>query len=276
MSEIDLAPNHKLGLVVRSPRLLAPAAIGFGDPLPRGLNLAELGAVVVGPVSAEGRGYMGPATMIEIDGGVLVQDAGFSRSARRAMARYRALWAGFGCPVLVHLVDATAADLARSARHLLHAPALAGVEWCVPAVASPALVAAGVRALVQVLDAPLWVKLPLENTVLLAEQCVAAGAVGVVVGQPRQGAAVQIDRTTGARLIITGALYGPAFFATMLRVLRETASAQLGCALIACGGVHTPEHFQQALAAGAHAVQMDTVLWSEPGAVKWGTGETRR
>ncbi|MFZ1771478.1 MAG: hypothetical protein WAU00_19875, partial [Caldilinea sp.] len=137
MPEIDLAPNHKLGLVVHNPRLLAPAAIGFGDTLPRGLNLAELGAVVVGPVSAEGRGYSGPATMIEIDGGVLVQDSGFSRSARRAVARYGALWEGFGCPVLVHLVDATAADLARSARHLLHAPTLAGVEWSVPTAASP-------------------------------------------------------------------------------------------------------------------------------------------
>ena len=64
---------------------------------------------------------------------------------------------------------------------------------------------------------------------------------------------------------INGALYGPAAFPLMLHTLYEIAALPLGCALIACGGVHTTAHVRQALAAGAHAVQFDTLLWSEPG-----------
>jgi dihydroorotate dehydrogenase (NAD+) catalytic subunit len=264
---IDLAPNHKLGLTVSSPLLLSPTAAGFGDLLPRGVEAAKLGAVVVGPVSAAGRGYAGPATLVEIDGGVLVQESGFSRSARRAVERYDALWVRLGCPVIVQLVDAEPADLARSARHLLRAGSVAGVEWCTPALATPALVADGVRTLAQVLDAPIWVKLPLQNTAALAERAAVSGAAGLVIGQPLPGATVQIvpGQPDGVSAVISGALYGPATFPVTVRVLHEVATLSLGCALIACGGVHTSAHVQQALAAGAHAVQLDTLLWSEPG-----------
>lgn len=262
-AEIDLAPGHKLGLIVQHPLLLSPMAAGFGDVLPPALALASIGAIVVGPVSADGRGYSGTAILVELDGGVLVRDTGFSRSARRAVARYSATWERLGCPVIVHLVDAAPADLARSVRHLAHAPGVAGVEWNLPSSATPTQVSDGVRALAQHCDAPIWVKLPLHNATSLAERAVAAGAVGVVVGQPPQGAAVHTEPATGKAALITGALHGPASFAAMLRVLHETANAQLGCALLACGGVHHQAHLQQALAAGAHAVQIDSALWRE-------------
>lgn len=269
MDLIDLAPNHKLGLTVSSPLLLSPTAAGFGDLLPRGVEAAKLGAVVVGPVSAAGRGYGGPSTLVEIDGGVLVQESGFSRSARRAVERYDAAWARLGCPVIVQLVDADPADLARSARQLLRASSVAGVEWCTPANATPALVADGVRALAQVLDAPLWVKLPLEKAVALAERATAAGAAALVIGQAPRGAAARLEPVSpaGAPAVMTGALYGPATFPLMLHTLHDVATLSLGCALIACGGVHTAAHIRQALAAGAHAVQIDTLLWSEPGLI---------
>lgn len=259
--EIDLAPGHKLGLTVASPLLLSPLAAGFGDALPRGLKLAEVGALVVGPVSATGRGYSGPATLVEIDGGVLVQGSGFSRSARRAVERYGAAWQRLARPVVVHLVDDTAADLVRSARALGHAPGVAGIEWNLPPSATPALVADGVRAMVQVCDAPIWVKAPLVNAVPLAERAVQAGAVGVVIGQPVAGAALPRDRMTGEPTPVRGALHGPAAFALQLDVVRAVAAARLGCALIACGGVHHAGHVAQALAAGACAVQLDTALW---------------
>jgi dihydroorotate dehydrogenase (NAD+) catalytic subunit len=263
MPEIDLAPGHKLGLVVQQPLLLSPMAAGFGDMLPHGLRLADIGAIIVGPVSADGRGYTGPSLLVEIDGGVLVRDTGFSRSARRAVARDSAAWERVGCPVLVQVVDAAPADLARSARHLAHASGIAGIEWSLPPTATPALVNDGVRALTQHFDAPIWVKLPLQNTASLAERAVAAGAAGVVIGQPLQGAAIHTDPVTGKATLVTGALHGPATFAAMLRVLREVANTQPGCALLACGGVHHQTHIQQALAAGAHAVQIDSALWRE-------------
>ncbi|HHW85001.1 MAG TPA: hypothetical protein GX400_02175 [Chloroflexi bacterium] len=261
MGEIDLAPGHKLGLVVTSPILLSPEAAGFGDMLPYGLKLTEIGALIVGPVSATGRGYNGPATLVESDGGLVVQGSGFSRSARRAVERYGAIWQRLALPVIVHLVDATATDLARSARHLAHAPGVAAIEWKLPPTATPALLVDGVRALTRVCDAPIWVKLPLANAAALAAHAVAAGAVGVVVGQAPPGAAPDNAPITEAPGIVSGALHGPGVYPLMLYALREVAAAQLGCALIACGGVHHAGCIQQALAAGAHAVQIDSGLW---------------
>lgn len=259
--EIDLAPGHKQGLVVTSPILLSPRAAGFGDPLPPGLKLAEIGALIVGPVSAAGRGYSGPATLIELDGGLLVRDAGFSRSARRAVTRYGAIWQRLACPVIVHLVDATVAELVQSARQLAHAPGVAAIEWNLPSAITPALAADGVRALVQVCDAPVWVKLPLTNAVTLATRAVSAGAVGVVVGQPAPGVAFRSDPVTGESASVAGALYGTGAFSLMMNVLREVAAAQLDCALIASGGVLHAMHVRHALAAGAHAVQIDSAIW---------------
>ncbi len=54
-------------------------------------------------------------------------------------------------------------------------------------------------------------------------------------------------------------------FPLMLEVLLQVAAQQLPAALIACGGIHTADHVQQALAAGAQAVQIDSAVWVEPG-----------
>jgi dihydroorotate dehydrogenase len=58
-------------------------------------------------------------------------------------------------------------------------------------------------------------------------------------------------------------------FALMLPVLRAMARLQLPAALIACGGIHTVAQMEQALDAGASAVQVDTALWVEPALPNW-------
>jgi dihydroorotate dehydrogenase len=58
-------------------------------------------------------------------------------------------------------------------------------------------------------------------------------------------------------------------FALMLPVLRALARLQLPAALIACGGIHTIAQMEQALAAGASAVQVETALWVEPALPNW-------
>ena len=50
-----------------------------------------------------------------------------------------------------------------------------------------------------------------------------------------------------------------------MTALLEVAGLQLPAALIACGGIHTSTQVQQALAAGAQAVQIDSAVWVEPG-----------
>lgn len=267
---IDLAPGHKIGLIVENPVLLAPAAAGFGDRLPR-LEGGAPGAIVAGPVSAAGHGY-GRSGLVEVEGGVLALPSGFSRSARRAVERYAGAWARAGCPVVVQLVDETAADFAKAAARVAGAQAVAGIEWSVPAGLAPSTLAEGLRAAQRVADLPLWVKLPWGRAGDLAERAVAAGAVGLVVAQPPAGSALRAGAVT------TGALHGPLLFATLLDQLVAVAQQSLPCALIASGGIFTAGQMLQALAAGAQAVQLDAVVWSEPAVVRtmvaaWQDGE---
>jgi dihydroorotate dehydrogenase len=69
--------------------------------------------------------------------------------------------------------------------------------------------------------------------------------------------------------MVKGALFGPLTFASMLAALSAVANLQLPCALIACGGVHTAAQVQESLATGAHAVQVDSAVWVEPGLPVW-------
>ncbi len=120
--------------------------------------------------------------------------------------------------------------------------------------------------MVRASDLPVWVKLPLESAAALAASAVDAGAVGIVMGQPVPGASAR-QAADGAIHWVRGSLFGPAIFPQMLRSLLDVAALHLPCALIACGGIHTRLDVRQALAAGAHAVQIDSLAWVEPAAV---------
>lgn len=271
---IDLAPNHKIGLVVENPVLLAPAAAGFGDLLPRDLGVP--GAIVVGPVSASGSGY-GRTGLIEVAGGVLAPPAGFSRRARRAVERYGSAWERAVCPIIVQVVDVTPADFARAAQRVAGAPAVAGIEWAVSSDLTATVLGDGLRAAQRVMDLPVWVKLPWGRAQELAERALAAGAVGLVIAQPPPGSIVR-DVSPGDGELVTGALHGPLLLPLVLQEVAAVAQMRLPCALIASGGIFTPAQMVQALAAGAQAVQLDAVLWSEPGIVRkmverWEAGE---
>lgn len=262
--EIDLAPNHKIGLIVESPLLLSPTAAGFGELLLGPSDLIRLGAVVVGPVTAAGRGYAGPTRLVEVDGGILVSKPTFSRSAAQAVARFASGWERLGRPIIVQLVDDVGTDRVKAARRIAQASSVAGVEWAPSPALSARQVGEGVRALVRAVELPIWVKVPLDCAVEWSRSAVEAGAVGVVVGQPLQGTVMASDPLIGKSTLLSGDLYGPLTFAPMLRALIEVVKLNLGCAVIACGGVYNAWHVQQALAAGAHAVQLDALLWTEP------------
>lgn len=265
--EIDLAPNHKLGLIVESPLLLSPTAAGFGELLLRPADLARLGAIVVGPVAAAGRRYTGPVRLVEMDGGILASKSPFSHSAAQAVARFASAWERLKRPVIVQLVDAAPVDLVKAAQRIVQASSVAGIEWAPPPTLSGRQIGDGVRALVRVIELPIWVKTPLERAVEWSSSAVEVGAVGIVVGQPLQGAVIATDPLTGKATPLSGDLYGPLTFAPMLRAMVEVVKLGLGCAVIACGGVYSEWYVQQALAAGAHAVQLDALLWTEPSAL---------
>lgn len=260
---IDLAPNHKLGLLVANPVLLGAGAIGYGEAVPRGLDLAQLGAAVVGPVLSTSRGGTQPPRLAHSNGGIVLDTGLQNRGVNNAIQQYGKLWEKLGCPVIVQVVESHPQSLAKLAGKLAPLRGVQGLELLPGDEVDCARLGTLVRTLDRACELPIWVKLPFAAAVALAPAACEAGAVGLVLGQAPIG--VGMRSAAGAAHVVTGALYGPFIFPQMLRALGQVAGLQLPAALIACGGIHTSEQVQQALAAGAQAVQIDSAVWVEPG-----------
>lgn len=260
---IELGPGNKQGLPSANPVWVAGGMIGYGEALPRGLDVRGLGGVVVGPVMAKSRAGADLPRVAEGIGGMVVESGGQNRGITNALFRYSKLWPSFGCPVVVQVVDGDARGMGKLVARLATVAGIAGLEL-VPFSDELDVVARMVRYTAQEVDLPIWVKVPLDKAVAWAEPLVRRGANGLVVGQPVVG---QIGRDDGA--VVQGALYGPLTFALMLPVLRDVARLQLPAALIACGGVHHVAQMEAALDAGADAVQVDSALWVEPALPNW-------
>jgi dihydroorotate dehydrogenase (NAD+) catalytic subunit len=261
---IDLAPNHKLGLVVANPILLGAGAIGYGEALPRGLELAALGAAVVGPVLGGSRGGKEPPRLAHTNGGLVLDTGLQNRGAGNALQQYGKLWGKLPCPVIVQVAESHPITLAKVVTKLASASAVQGLELLPPADVDAAQLAALLRAAERACELPLWVKLPLGQAATLAPAACEAGAVGLVIGQPPSGTSLRAG-PNGQPQAVSGALYGPLVFPQMLATLLQVAALLLPAALIACGGLHTVEQVRQCLSAGAQAVQIDSAVWVEPG-----------
>lgn len=269
---IDLAPGHKLGLIVANPVLLAGGIIGLGEATYSESAIAALGAVVVGPVRRGGQAGPPAPRLAETSGGFVLNGSEQNRSLSAVLKRFARLWPRLGCPVVVQLTDREPQQLAAVVAQLSTLVGVSGFELAVPAWADDDWLEQAVTAIDRDNDLPLWVKLPLASAARLAPVAQAAGAVGLVVGQGLTAALARpVAPQSGAPAdalaepLVQGYLYGPLTFAPMLAALLAVRRLDLGLALIACGGIHTLAQAQQVLAAGADALQIDSAAWIEPG-----------
>ena len=260
---IELAPGHKQGLPVSNPVLVAAGMVGYGEAVPRGLSLAELGGVVIGPIMASSRAGAPLPRMAETVGGLVLETGWQNRGVSNALARHGKLWPTLGCPVVAQLVDADARSMGKLAARVAASAGIMGLEL-VPLTQEVEVAARMVRNAAEASDLPVWVKVPLSEAVRWAEPLVKAGANALVVGQPLRG---EVGLKAGD--VVSGGLFGPLTFALVLPVLRSLARLHLSAALIACGGIHTTEQMEQALEAGASAIQVDTAVWVEPALPNW-------
>lgn len=248
----------KRDLVIDPPWMNAAGVLGFTDESRDLVSLERLGAFVTDPLSLRPRTPAQGRRVLPFPGGFLLHTGHPNPGLSEALRRYRRRWAALPVPVIVHLLATTASETEEMVRRLEGVEGVTGVELGVEAE-QPREVQALVRSAAAG-ELPVLARLPQERPPEVWLAAAEAGAAALVLGPPRgalptpEGAAVE------------GRLYGPAVFPQALQAVRRLAP-MLPCPLFASGGIYGPEEVNALAAAGAAAVQLDAVLWTEPESV---------
>ena len=270
---IDLAPNSKTGLPLRSPFILGSGAIGWGEAWPPGIAPEWFGAFVTPPLTLQARrGHTGPR-LAEVPGGFILQTGDHNPGLRRVFRDDVERWDALDLPVIVALSGAAPEDWLRLGERLEEIY-VAGLEAQLPAGVTPHEAGGWIANLKRGCQLPVLVKLRATLAAPLARACADSGADALVVATPPRGAAPPAwpEATwagdSGERpLLVEGSVGGPAAFPFTLRALEAVAGLDLGLPLIASGGITTPEDVAWCRRLGADATQLRSLLWTSPGAV---------
>jgi dihydroorotate dehydrogenase (NAD+) catalytic subunit len=256
---IELAPNHKIGLSLRNPVLIASGCGGYGHTYRGLIDLAAFGAVVTNPITLRPRRGAAQPRLAETKAGFVLNTGHQNPGVRKVIQQYSPSWSRLGVPIIAHLPADEPDDLRRTARVLAGVEAVAAIELGLPPGAAVAEVEGWIRAVTEDCQLPLLVKLPLTEAIYLAEPVAAAGADALVVGGPPPGAALS---SPGGE-IICGYLYGPMVYGLVLAAV-QTIKNLVDLPVAAVGGIHTLVDAQTLLQAGAMAVQLDSLLFTNP------------
>ena len=262
---IELAPNHKTGLNLTNPVMIASGCCGFGHVHERLIDISVFGAVVTQSVTLRPRRGPAQPRLVETRAGFVLAVGDQNPGVKKVIKQYGQRWSRSDVPIIAHLPADEPDDLRRTARALSNAlirqgqTALTGLELGLPHEAVPQDVEDWVWAIREGSELPLLVKLPLGGTCRdLAEAAANSHADALVAGTPPLATAISPDQG----LPVTGLLYGPALHSLALHDLRSLTDLDLP--LVAAGGIHTLAGAQAFFEMGATAVQLDSLLFIDP------------
>lgn len=255
---VELGAPDKATLRIERPVMVAAGCYGLGTAYRGLVDEAQLGAVVVGPLTLRPRRGASPPRAVPLTGGVLLHTGLENPGLSTAIRRYARTWTRCPVPVVVHLAATDPVEVSHACERLDRVEAVSAVELGlshgVGGDEAEELVAAAVRAYDR---RPLLVRVPLEGAVATAGGAAAAGADALVVAAPPRGAVLYRGRP------VVGRLYGPFVLPLVLRALREVAQV-VDLPIIGCGGVYGVEDARAMIAFGAVAVQVGAALWKDP------------
>ncbi len=238
-------------LTLNSPWLNAAGSLGFRSG--RGWNWPEeQGAFVTNPLSLRRRTPAEERALLRYPGGCLLHTGLPNLGLRAVLNEQKQRWARSQIPVWVHLLAQTPDEVSRMVEMLEGQEGVAAVELGIPPGSTPQdalglLAASGV-------ELPVVVNIPATE----------AGAEWLMELPYTGASAISLSGPRGSLLgphgrVVTGRLYGPALFPLALAGVR--AAQKTGLPIIAGCGVYRLADGEALLAAGAWAVQLDTVLW---------------
>lgn len=273
--EVELAPNHPLGLKLKNPVMTASGTFGYGTEYSSLVDVSGLGAVVSKAITLRPRAGNSQPRIAETPAGMLnsigLQNIGLEAAIREKCP----IWARWSTPVVVNVAGFTVEEYVEVSRRLSETAGVAAIELNIscPNVdsegeqfglckESAAEVTHEVR---QAIDAPLFVKLSpnVTDIVEIAEAVASAGADALSLINTIPGITIDLDERRPVLANVTGGLSGPAIRPIAVRIVYEVAQA-VDVPIIGIGGISNAEDALQFIMAGATAIQVGTGTFFNP------------
>ena len=256
---IELAPHHKIGLLLNNPVLIASGFGGYGNAYQQLIDVSTFGAIVTNPITLRPRRGLPQPRVAETKAGFILNTGQQNPGVKQVIRQYSKVWIRLGVPVIAHLPADEPDDLRRTARALTGTETIAAIELGLPPDATAGEIEHWIKAVREGSELPLLVKLPLKWAAELAEMVATTAADTLVITASPIGAAYPPQSGE----MVRGNLYSPALHSLVLGAVQAVREL-VELPLIAAGGIHSVVDARAFLDAGVMAVQVDSLLLVDP------------
>jgi dihydroorotate dehydrogenase (NAD+) catalytic subunit len=278
--QTQLAPCHRRGLLLRNPVVIASGTFGYGMDDAKITEVHNLGAITCkGTTLSPRRGNEQPRTMATASGmlnAIGLQNPGI----HTVIEQYAPIWATWQTPVIVNIAGETIEEFVELATLLEGVAGVAAIEVnvsCPNILAGGAVFGADAEKVAEVTSVvrrattlPLIVKLSPNSGDVRPTALAAAssGADAVSLINTITGMGIDISERRPTLANVTGGLSGPAIKPMALRMVYEVARELLltypRVPVIGIGGISNANDALEFLMAGASAIQIGTVNFTNP------------
>ena len=280
--QTQLSPFHKRGLLLQNPVVVASGTYGYGMDEAKITKVHELGAITCKGTTLRPRsGNEQPRTMATASGmlnAIGLQNPGI----HIVIKQYAPIWATWQTPVIVNIAGETVKEFVELAEFLEGVDGVAAIEVnvsCPNVLEGGAVFGNSAEKVGEVTSAvrrattlPLIVKLSPNSGDVRPTALAAAssGADAVSLINTITGIGIDTGKRRPTLANVTGGLSGPAIKPIALRmvyeVARELRLTYPRVPVIGIGGISNANDALEFLMAGASAIQIGTVNFTNPGA----------
>ncbi len=278
--QIELAPSHKSGLLLKNPVMTAAGTFGYGVELARIAEVHRLGAVICKGTTLHARSGNASPRTLETPSGLMNAIGLQNPGVRAVVEKYAPVWASWDTPVIVNVAGSTIDECVQVAEYLEGVPGVAAIELNLSSPnahrrgtvfgSNPDTVSEVTAAVRTATTLPLIVKLS-PNTGDVRPIALAAASSGAdALSLINTITSISIDIHT-RRLQLdngTGGLSGPAIKPVALRMVYDVAgelrSSHPHVPVIGIGGITSSTDALEFLMSGASAIQVGTMNFINP------------
>ena len=278
--QTQLAPCHKKGLILRNPVMVASGTFGYGLDNSKITEVCRLGAITCKGTTLHPRSGNEEPRILETASGMLNAIGLQNPGIHTVIEKYAPIWATWQTPVIVNIAGETIEEFTELALLLEGIQGVAGIEVnvsCPNVLAGGAVFGADAHTVADVTTAvrrattlPLIVKLSPNsgNVCPTALAAASSGADAISLINTITGMGIDISKRRPTLANVTGGLSGPAIKPIALRmvyeVARELRSSYPQIPVIGIGGISNANDALEFFMAGASAIQIGTINFTNP------------